>query len=347
MSKKISIIVPIYNVEKYLEDCIESLINQTYKNLEILLVNDGSKDGCLEICKEYEQRDSRVIVLDQPNMGANAARNNGLRHATGDWILFMDGDDWLDVNACEEISASFDDKMDMVCFNLRYCYPNKTQDCACQKDPFFIEEGDFTEMQYATLNRMGSYKYNYRVINTISVVDKAYRSDFLRNNNLSFDEKLPKLQDLLFSLHAYDFMKRAYYTGKTFYNYRIHNESVSKRYQENLVKKFDVIHQALEEFMDGRTDDKLIEAYWQRICTHARTCVVLHFCNKDNPKGYRKRKKDFLQTMEKEPFRTAMEKGDIRQFGVKEKVLSWFIKHRLFLGCEILCRLNQLKEKVR
>ena len=95
MSDKVSIIVPIYNVEKYLPKCIESIINQTYKNLEIILVDDGSPDNCAKICDEYAKKDNRIKVIHKPNGGVSSARNAGLDIATGEYIGFVDPDDFI------------------------------------------------------------------------------------------------------------------------------------------------------------------------------------------------------------------------------------------------------------
>lgn len=95
---KLSVIIPIYKVEKFLNQCIDSLLSQTYSNLEIILVNDGSPDRCLEICKKYATMDSRVIVIDKANGGSSDARNWGIVNSSGDYIVFVDSDDWL----CEE-----------------------------------------------------------------------------------------------------------------------------------------------------------------------------------------------------------------------------------------------------
>ncbi|OUQ56652.1 hypothetical protein B5E58_10530, partial [Tyzzerella sp. An114] len=96
-NKKISVIVPIYNVEKYLNRCVDSIINQTYKNLEIILVDDGSPDNCGKICDEYAKKDNRIKVVHKENGGVSSARNVGLNIATGDYIGFVDGDDWIDL----------------------------------------------------------------------------------------------------------------------------------------------------------------------------------------------------------------------------------------------------------
>ena len=98
MNKKISVIVPVYKVEKYLARCVDSIINQTYKNLEIILVDDGSPDGCGKICDEYAERDSRIKVIHKENGGLSSARNAGLDIATGDYIGFVDSDDFIDLD---------------------------------------------------------------------------------------------------------------------------------------------------------------------------------------------------------------------------------------------------------
>ena len=110
MDKKLSVIVPVYNAERFVERCINSLINQTYKNLEILLVNDGSKDASLSICQKFAEQDDRIKVLDKPNGGASSALNLGLKHATGDYIGFCDADDFHDSNSFETLIGIMEEK---------------------------------------------------------------------------------------------------------------------------------------------------------------------------------------------------------------------------------------------
>ena len=93
MKDKISIIVPVYNVEKYLSECLDSIINQSYKNIEIILINDGSTDSSLEICQKYQKNDKRIKLISQANKGLSISRNNGMKIATGKYIMFVDSDD--------------------------------------------------------------------------------------------------------------------------------------------------------------------------------------------------------------------------------------------------------------
>lgn len=96
---KISVIIPVYNVEKYLRQCVDSIINQTYKNIEIILIDDGSTDSCPVICDEYAVKDDRIKVIHKKNAGVSAARNDGLKEITGDYVTYVDSDDWLDLEA--------------------------------------------------------------------------------------------------------------------------------------------------------------------------------------------------------------------------------------------------------
>ena len=120
----ISIIVPVYNVEKYLDNCLKSILNQSFKDFEVILVNDGSKDKSGEICNIYSQKDSRIKVFNMENSGAGKARNKGLDLAQGKYIFFVDADDWLENNALEE-HFKYITKYDMVIGCSKNCYFNE------------------------------------------------------------------------------------------------------------------------------------------------------------------------------------------------------------------------------
>jgi glycosyltransferase involved in cell wall biosynthesis len=123
---KISIIVPVYNVENYINKCIESLIAQTLSDIEIILVNDGSTDKSGNICNDYAAVDNRIIVIHQMNKGVSAARNKGIEAATGEWITFVDADDWVDSSMCELVygyAKKYD--VDLVMWNHYWNYPEK------------------------------------------------------------------------------------------------------------------------------------------------------------------------------------------------------------------------------
>ena len=99
---KISVIIPVYNAERYLKDCVDSIINQSYQNFELILVDDGSSDNSPKICDDYAAKDNRIVVIHKSNNGVSAARKTGLDNASGDYIMYVDSDDWLDINTMEK-----------------------------------------------------------------------------------------------------------------------------------------------------------------------------------------------------------------------------------------------------
>lgn len=156
--QKISIIIPVYNVEKYIRKCVDSILSQTYKNLEIILVDDGSLDNCGKICDQYAKIDNRVVVIHKQNGGLSSARNAGLKQATGDYIMFVDSDDSLEKIACESlINITNKTDADIICFNCSNVYLN--------------EAIDNSKNSYCYSN---TYKY-YELSYAEAIIDNIYR----------------------------------------------------------------------------------------------------------------------------------------------------------------------------
>lgn len=134
---KISIIIPVYNVAKYLRKCLESVINQTYQNLEIIVIDDGSTDGCDKICDEYAKKDNRIRVIHQPNKGLSEARNSGLKVMTGEFVGFVDSDDWIEPNFYELLEKRMREKNADIVMMGYYCvYKDKILKCRLFPDDF-------------------------------------------------------------------------------------------------------------------------------------------------------------------------------------------------------------------
>lgn len=170
---KFSIIVPVYNVEAYLERCVESLINQTYNNIEIILVDDGSKDNSPKLCDDFVKKDSRIKVVHKENGGLSDARNVGLEIATGEYVLFVDSDDWLLLDACERFNEVLTVNLVDICIG---CLIN--EDCSrFSLTPAAIPGKIYRGEEYYTL-----------FIDSIlaCAVAPAYRRNFLRECGLNF-----------------------------------------------------------------------------------------------------------------------------------------------------------------
>lgn len=190
----LSIIVPVYNVEKYIGECIESIINQKKIDFELILVNDGSTDDSLKVCKEYEIKDDRIIIIDQANQGVSSARNNGLKIANGKYIMFVDSDDLLYQNDCLfKIKNSIGKyNYDIVMFNMLYMY-EKHGKRKYDFLPSFPKINDDNVLdQLIKSNKL-----------SISPCDKWIKKDFLVSNKLFFEVGRKNLEDADWSLNLY------------------------------------------------------------------------------------------------------------------------------------------------
>lgn len=204
-NKKVSIIVPVYNVEEFLPDCLNSLINQTYENIEIILINDGSRDGSLEILKSFAQKDSRIIIFDNENHGVSYTRNFGIKNSTGDYIAFVDSDDVVAKNYIENLVNSLEEN------NVDMSICGYT--CFDKKQPDFLNSGDckvFTD----------DLETAFYTVTMGGIAGKLYKKSIIVSNNLTVDENIFVCEDLLFNMQYVSFSDSLVFCGSKLYGYR-------------------------------------------------------------------------------------------------------------------------------
>ena len=192
--EKISIIVPVYNAEKYIGTCIESMVRQSYQNIEIILVNDGSDDRSEEICRAYAKQDSRIRYREQENQGVSAARNHGIEEASGEFLMFVDADDAIMEDACERLAGHIADGIDLVlCGFQRVFYRNEHLVSQYEVLP---ECGDLCNAE-----QMGKqFGRLYETTLLTSVWAKIYRKSAVTKQQPVFCEDLDLGEDALFNL---------------------------------------------------------------------------------------------------------------------------------------------------
>lgn len=214
---KISVVVPIYNVEKYLIDCVESIINQTYLDLEIILVDDGSPDNCGKICDELAKKDHRIKVIHKANGGLSDARNAGIDVATGEFIMFIDSDDLMELNACEKLVTEITNRnAQMVIGNYIYVNDDGT--------PWSKEV--FSKEKYKNFKlSIKDYRDSFFVMNS-AVWNKIYRLDFIKENNMKFIVGIPG-EDAPFTTLYFIKSKDVYYIDDIVYKYRQRGDTTS------------------------------------------------------------------------------------------------------------------------
>lgn len=242
MNKKISIIVPIYNVEKYIEKALNSIVNQSYKNLEIILINDESQDKSIEICKKYIEEDKRIKIINQKNKGLSGARNTGLENATGEYIMFIDPDDIFELDACENLYKEIQKTdADYVIANYR----NMDEDDTKWERPAF-DLNKYKEMQVSIEDPVNCFY----VMNS-GVWNKIFKKSFLDEIGIKFIEKTPA-EDAIFTTYCFIKAKKVYYTPQIVYNYRLResdsiSSSCSKEYFLGINRAYKMIYNNFKE----------------------------------------------------------------------------------------------------
>lgn len=264
MKTEVSIIVPIYNSESNLNTCIESLLNQTFKNIEIILINDGSIDKSGEICDNYAKIDNRISVFHKKNGGVSSARNLGINKSSGKYIMFCDSDDWMENNCVEVLYnkiSTFD--TDIIYSGVyREEYLNNVK----------IKDKVSAVSQELHLNVSELYNYLEYIINSIespflSPWAKIYRGDIIRNNNLYFDEKMVCLEDFYFNIQFLEYSNTMYFAKDIKYHYiGIRGKGgVQNRNKNDLTYEVSNIYRALNQLLKDKIKNKSLEdflSYW-------------------------------------------------------------------------------------
>ena len=206
---KISVIVPVYNAEKYFHRCIDSILAQTFTNFELLLINDGSKDNSGRICDEYAQKDSRVRVFHKENGGASSARNLGLDNAVGKWIMFVDSDDWVESNYLDQL-CKFETKSDL------YLSGHK---------PYLIDIKDATYKKEEEIKII----LNKHIFYFSNVWGKLFRSDIIKQNKIVFDKNMNYAEDTVFVFSYLQHIKSIHTIASSGYHYENSDYSLTKQ----------------------------------------------------------------------------------------------------------------------
>lgn len=253
----VSVIVPVYNASKRLHLAINSLINQSYNSLEIICVNDGSKDNSLEILNEFAKQDERIIVIDTPNQGGALARQEGLDIAKGEYLYFPDSDDEVDVDAIKKLLESAKQhNSDIVVGNYKEVDENgRTIRHNSNPASFKLDE----DINYTTFKDLVTLKP--------ALWNKLFRTSFIKNNDIKFiDSSIA--QDSGFTYQALFFKPSVTYINHSVYNYAILDNSISRTYKLSIVDVIIVFDQLRQKLSKQSSENDDIIAFDYIVLTH-------------------------------------------------------------------------------
>ena len=329
--EKISVIVPVYNTSAYLQKCLNSIRNQTYKDIQIICVDDGSTDCCSEILAENAQVDERIVVLQQKNNGLSKTRNLALTKATGKYVAFVDSDDWIDNQLfCEVIKAANHFDADIVQFPI--CRESKARSiplCYFKKTEVFRGK-QCKHMLRRIAGLVGSELHHPEQLDAYSPVwSKLYRTSLIKDNNLTFIEsqEIGPCEDFFFNIQAYKHANCVINLPlKYYYHYRRDNsESIINTYKPELAERWSGVFPRLEKELGNEVGFE--DALKNR---KALYFIGVGLNEMESRSSIKKKLERIRQLASSIPFDGAFDSLDLKYMPIKWKLFFSSIKNRQF-----------------
>lgn len=328
---KVSIIIPVYNVEKYLKKCLNSVVNQTFKDIEIIIINDGSSDNSLNICKEYSANDKRIKIIDKKNEGVSKARNIGILYATGEYISFVDSDDWIELNMIEELYNS--------------TVNNSVEFCMCNYMKESESKTKYIDSNLKIKKLQGNEIKEYLIIPLIEKEDnenehvlagfrgpwgKLFKRDIIEKYNIKFKEDLIIGEDFIFNLEFLIHVNKAFINKEFYYHYLTNINSANIRYKKDcwkLIYKNTILH--LEDFLKKnnlyiKAEDKI-----NKLIIKYFLISIMNEGRKDNPKKISEKIDTIKKICEDKVIRTVLNENSLNLYRKRNKIILFLAKYKL------------------
>lgn len=343
ITPKVSIVVPCWGVEKYLDKCVDSLVNQTLKDIEIILIDDESPDRVPQMCDDWAKKDSRIKVIHKKNAGLGMACNSGLEIATGKYIAFCDSDDWVDFNMYEVLyKTAIETNCDAVFSGLK----DVTVDGIFIKERIRVNKNKIYS---------GENLYNMLLDMIASAPDKKsersyeasakvvlYKSQIIKDNSLSFvSERKIASEDQIFNLNFIAHSQKVCIIADAFYNYRINTSSISRGVN---LKRFDAIKGSYYHIVSECKRLKISGDYTTRAQRALIGATRVYICQILNSKIDNRQKKNAVELVCQDPiWRTVWENYPLKTMPIPQRFFSYCIKYENIIGMILFAKLKSKK----
>ena len=350
MQPKVSVIVPVYNAEKYLERCINSLKNQSLRDIEIILVDDSSTDSSPRICDIEAERDERIKVIHKVNEGAGMARNAALEVATGEYIGFVDCDDFIEPDMFKTLCEKAEEyESDLVMSGVLFVDGNMFSEQGHRKEKIYFDNDTHFETDEELKElRMGivgalpeddeDSKYG------MSIWKNLFRHDVIKQNNIVFQSEREMLsEDALFMVDYISCIKKATGIRNAFYNYCRNENSISKSYKRDRFEKSLVFVNEVEKRFKKDIEPEKYQIYiyrfWQAMCRVLCSQEIMY--SMDNNIKYSELKKRLKAVCTDKLTVRALKSYPIGKLPLKQRIFAYGIKYRLYFVLKILVGLRR------
>lgn len=342
---KVSIIVPAYNVEKYIEQCMDSLINQTYNNIEIIIVNDGSKDNTLKILNNYLKEDKRICVIDQKNKGVSAARNTALDIAKGEYVVFVDSDDWLELDFCKKmINAALDTHADIVmCGYIREYNGRSLPKGAYNGRKEINSEDEIIEIRRKLFGPIGKELNHPDRINIYaSLWCKIYKMDLIKNIRIRDLDEIGICEDGFFNTEVMKAVKKITYINEFLYHYRKveGGNSLTQKFEKNVLNREIKFYNCQKKVIENENlEEEYLIAIKNRLAINLVGIGLNLISNSSKPY------KSLKEILSNELYKNCIEDLELNNMSLKWRCFYWNAKYEITFMVYILLRvMNRLKK---
>lgn len=340
MNPLISVIVPVYKAEPYLEECLLSIANQTYQELEAILIDDGSPDRCGDICEQYAMQDKRFRVVHQLNQGVSAARNRGVELASGDWLTFTDADDWLEPDMLKRLldSAFMQDGIAMAVGNTYKNYASAQIRLMQGGGAFVIQNQN--EMMAAVLSGSGLEGADMR-----GPCGKLYSHSVIKNNAIRFDPRLAYGEDMIFNLQVLSHIDKIVVNKDAYYHYRINTSSVCRSFSPHTLPRTDRLVQQCDALISDTP--YLYSAHQSGIVRLIMADCDGYFFHPHNPASLGYRLAQFNEFLSREPYSAAVANRNNPYLTKKQRMIAYLAQRRWLTPLWLLYQSRGLWSRLR
>ena len=331
----VSIIVPVYNTPvNYLEKCFNSILNQSYKNIEIIIVNDGSSKEITDFCNDFFRNYDNCKIIYQENSGVSVARNNGIKNSSGSYISFIDSDDYIEENYIEEmLKKIYKNKADIIFTSANKMYSNKKEKQIikeCNKD-FLVCNKENKEFSPYNLDLMGT------------VWGKLYKKSVIEN--IEFNSNLKIGEDIDFNFRVFNSNLKYLYINSYSYNYVINDKSVLRGFNLDKIESYEKTLEAIKSYIENIKDKDIKNTYYLWGCTFYRVIAMNYVFNKKNEMTF-KEKVQFLKDLkEKSVYKECLEKANLKILKFSRRLPIYLIRNNFFIVLYVLIKIREFEVK--
>ena len=338
LSPLISIIVPAYNVETYIDRCMESLVNQTHTNIEIILVDDGATDSTGLKCEEWGQKDTRIKVIHKENGGLGFARNTGLEYFSGEFVMFVDSDDFVETCMVEKmLNILLEAKAD-TCYCSNYVYSNKEQKVIIENPQ---DTGKYSGKEYL-LDIVGSEPcYFEDSKREMSVWAALFSGKIIKEHSIRFkSERQYICEDLPFDMAYLQHSKSVIQMAECYYYYCVNDKSLTHKYYPDRIKKEVFLYQYIDAGLKKIfQDEKLYKDRYDRLFLgRVRNCIIQEV--NDSGLSSAEIKKNIKKIVNNEVVRMVIDEYSFNKNPIKQKMFNYCLKYRLICMIVLMVRLK-------